>query len=52
MEQITAWLDALKANPDDKAVRLLIERMDVIRGKEKTEFKVFSTLNSVLGENV
>lgn len=51
VEQITAWLDALKANPDDKAVRLLIERMDVVRAKEKTEFKMSSTLNSVLGEN-
>ena len=46
-EQITAWLEALKAVADDKAIHLLIERIAV---KGKTEFSISSTLNSVLGE--
>ena len=51
VEQIKAWLEALKAVPDDKAVHLLIERMDLDRTKEKTEFNIKSTLNSVLSKN-
>ena len=47
-EQITAWLELLKADPDDKAIHLLIERIDV---KTKTDFSITSTLKSVLGEN-
>jgi len=46
-EQITAWLEALKTVADDKAMRLLIERIDVI---SKTEFSITSTLGAVLGE--
>ncbi|WP_444658443.1 recombinase family protein [Caproiciproducens sp. R2] len=48
VEQITAWLNALKASPDDKAVHLLIERIDI---KEKTVFSVTSTLKTVLGNH-
>lgn len=48
VEQITAWLDTLKANPDDKAVHLLIERIDI---KNKTVINVTSTLTTVLGKN-
>lgn len=44
--QISAWLTNLKNTPDREAVRLLIEKIEV---KGKTEFNVFSTLNSVLG---
>lgn len=51
VEQIKAWLEALKAVPDDKAVHLLIERMDLDRTKEKTEFNIKSTLNSVLSKS-
>ena len=47
-EQITAWLELLKADPDDRAIHLLIERIDV---KTKTDFSITSTLKSVLGEN-
>ena len=47
IEQIEAWLNSLKNTPDEKAVHLLIERIDVIT---KTEFNVTSTLYSVLGK--
>lgn len=46
-DQIGLWLESLKNAPDQKAVRLLVERIDI---KTKTEFHVTSTLNSVLGE--
>lgn len=51
VDTIKAWLEALKANPDEKAVHLLVERIDVKQDKqkEKTEFSITSTLNSVLG---
>ena len=45
--QITAWLEALKAAADEKAIHLLIERIDV---KGETKLSITSTLNSVLGE--
>lgn len=45
--QIKAWLQSLKKAPDEKAVRLLIERIDI---KNKTEINVTSTLKSVLCE--
>ncbi|MBQ2769788.1 MAG: hypothetical protein IJF41_00920, partial [Clostridia bacterium] len=51
VDQVRAWLEAIKAAPTDKAVRLLIDRIDVKREKEKTEFSIESTLNSVLGKN-
>lgn len=47
--QITAWLEALKAAADEKAIHLLIERIDVMQN-QKTEFNIQSTLKSVLGE--
>ena len=40
------WLESLKAAPDDKAIRLLIERLDV---KNKTDFRITSTLKSAVG---
>lgn len=48
VDQIKSWLDSLKSSSDEKAVRLLISRINV---KNKTEFKIFSTLNSVLGKH-
>lgn len=50
VEQIKAWLDVLKASADEKAVHLLIERIDVVRKETKTDFNMQSTLKSVLGE--
>ena len=45
--QIEAWLGSLLNTPDEKAVHLLIERIDIIT---KTDFNITSTLKSVLGE--
>lgn len=50
VEQIKAWLEVLKASADEKAVHLLIERIDVVQGETKTDFNMQSTLKSVLGE--
>ena len=50
VEQIKAWLGVQKASADEKAVHLLIERIDVIRKETKTDFNTQSTLKSVLGE--
>ena len=50
VDQIKAWLEALKASADEKAVNLLIERIDVIQGETKTDFNMQSTLKSVLSE--
>lgn len=46
VETIRNWLDSLRNAPDADAVHLLVERIDV---KEKTVFKVESTLKTVLG---
>lgn len=52
-EQIIAWLRSIREAPDQTAVRLLIERIEVRKDKEKatTEFEVISTLNSVVGKS-
>lgn len=47
VDQIRAWLKALKETPDDKAVRLLISRIDI---KQKTIINMESTLTMVLSE--
>lgn len=47
VEQIKAWLEAIKNSPDEAAVHLLIKRIDI---KNKTEFNIQSTLNTVLGD--
>ena len=52
MDHIRQWLESIKAAPDRKAVRLLIERIDVkAEEKEKTAFSIQSTLNTVLSKN-
>lgn len=48
VEQIRAWLEAINAASDEKAVHLLIERIDI---KNKTVFNIQSTLETVLGES-
>lgn len=50
VDQIKAWLEVLKASADEKAVHLLIERIDATPGETKTDFNMQSTLKSVLGE--
>lgn len=47
VEQIKAWLEALKEKSDADAIHLLIERIGI---KNKTEINITSTLKSVLGE--
>lgn len=41
VEQIKAWLEAIKASPDEAAIHLLIEKIEV---KDKTDFNIQSTL--------
>ncbi|WP_300775526.1 recombinase family protein [uncultured Acetatifactor sp.] len=50
VDQIKAWLEVLKDSADEKAVHLLIERIDVTQKEAKTDFNMTSTLKSVLGE--
>lgn len=47
VDQVKSWLDSLKNSPDTDAIHLLISRIDI---KNKTEFNIQSTLNSVLCE--
>lgn len=47
VEHIKSWLDALKNSPDESAIHLLIERIEI---KNKTAFNVQSTLKTVLGD--
>ena len=47
VDQVSNWLQSLKNNPDDKAIHILIERID---RKNKTEINIQSTLKSVLCE--
>lgn len=44
---VQSWLEKIKNHPDDEAVRLLIERIDV---KNTTDFNMHSTLKSVVGK--
>ena len=48
VDTITDWLKSIAAAPDRKAVRLLIERIDVRSDENNTDYKVSSTLQSVL----
>ena len=47
-KQVNNWLDSLKSSPDEKAIRLLIDRIEVT---QKTDINITSTLKSVLSEN-
>ncbi len=47
VEQIGAWLEAIKAAPDEEAVHLLIERIE----KKEDGFHAKSTLEAVLGKS-
>ena len=48
-DQIRAWLNSIKAAPTEAAVKLLIERIQVI--KDTTSFNIESTLKEVVGLN-
>lgn len=47
-DQITQWLESLRTTPDQKAIQLLIEKIEV---QNKTDIRVISTLMSVVGNN-
>lgn len=51
VDHVRQWLNALKAAPTEKAVRLLIERINAEKTEEKTVFSFESSLNTVLGKN-
>lgn len=48
VDTIRQWLTALKNNPDEKAVKLLIKRIDVSGDKNNNVFNIQSTLNTLL----
>ena len=48
VDTIRQWLNALKNNPDEKAVKLLIKRIDVSGDKNNNVFNIQSTLNTLL----
>ena len=48
VQTIRNWLESLRTAPDEAAIHLLVQRIDV---KEKAVFKIESTLNTVLCEN-
>ena len=48
VDEIRSWLSAIKAAPDDRAVHLLIERIQI--NAKKDGFDIQSTLKTVLGE--
>lgn len=48
VDTIKAWLESLKAAPEEDAVHLLIERINVGTEKNKTAFNIISTLKTVL----
>ena len=47
---IQSWLEHIKAAPDENAIRLLVDRIEV-ENKRKTAFNIQSTLKAVLGEH-
>ena len=48
VDTIRQWLNSLKNSPDEKAVKLLINRIDVSADKENNVFNIQSTLNTLL----
>ena len=46
-ELIVNWLRAIREAPDSRAVHLLIEKVEIFADKEKTDFHIVSTLESV-----
>lgn len=47
IDQTDAWLKSLREAPDDKAIRLLIDKISV---KNRTDISITSTLMSILGK--
>ena len=44
---ILDWLKSIRTTPDSRAVHLLIEKVEIFADKEKTDFHIVSTLESV-----
>ena len=51
VDTIHEWLQSIRTAPDEKAVHLLIERIEAKRTENKTDLNIISTLKPVL-ENV
>ena len=50
-DQILEWMEAIKKTPDEQAVHLLIEKIEVRKTKNATDIHVKSTLDSVAGKD-
>ena len=48
VDAIQEWLQSIRTAPDEKAVHLLIERIEVKKAENKTDFNIISTLKPVL----
>ena len=48
MDHVRAWMESIKAAPDEKAVRLLVERIEI---KNATVSNIHSTLETVVGNH-
>ena len=48
VDVIQEWLQSIRNAPDEKAVHLLIERIDAIRVDDKTDLNISTTLKPVL----
>ena len=52
VDTIREWLKSIRNAPDEKAVHLLIARIEAVRTENKTDFNVESTLKPVLEKMV
>ena len=48
VDVIQDWLQSIRNAPDEKAVHLLIDRIEAIRTDDKTDFNISTTLKPVL----
>ena len=48
VDMVKEWLQSIKDAPDEKAVHLLIARIEAKREKDNTDFNIESTLKPVL----
>ena len=48
VDVIQEWLQSIRNAPDEKAVHLLIDRIEAVRTEDKTDFNISTTLKPVL----
>ena len=48
VDTVKAWLQSIREAPDEKAIHLLISRIEAKRDKNNTDFNIESTLKPVL----